>query len=88
MRRFSEIGLDAGLNGKGAIQLHSGQAFRRRIQVDIRVRGGGDAAVTKPPLNFFHGNTIPQKKRGTGEPLYHNRDKSELRISLPVNGVV
>ena len=37
LRRISEIGLDTGLDGKGAIQLHSGGTFSRCIQVRIDI---------------------------------------------------
>ena len=74
---FSEAGLDAGPDGKNPVQLHCGGAFRRRIQVGIDVRGGREVAVAEPLLDIFHGNAVFQKQRGTGMPLWHNKDKSE-----------
>ena len=73
----SEAGLDAGLDGKGPVQLRGGGAFRRRIQVGIDVRSGREIAVAEPLLDIFHGNTVFQKQRGAGMPLWHNKDKSE-----------
>ena len=73
----SEAGLDAGLDGKGPVQLRGGGAFRRRIQVGIDVRSGREIAVAEPLLDIFHGNTVFQKQRGAGMPLWHNKIRKE-----------
>ena len=47
------------------------------VQVRVNIGGCSDGAVTKPRLNFLHGDTLGKQKRCTAMPLRYNYDKPE-----------
>ena len=52
------------------------------VQMRVNIGGCSDGTVTKPRLNFLHGDTLGKQKRCTAMPLRYNYDKPEKpRIS-------